>query len=259
MIRLIDLHQTLVPRIAGGGENKGENKGARNQIRSAGWKRFLTPFPLPVHGAKDDTDVPPSLLEKAWFTLARTSRIKWEGESRDQIRDYLLDFAEERMERIVVPKVVAAPRELTFDESPVSTPADLAHVAVWAVGKIAADIPSRRLAGFWRPTPPSGSAAHKKLRWSILRVLDDHFADPSIPELVKKLGEMKPVAPDEVIDLERIRRKHELSRFKDQKQAWEYVWSVTNRTGRERCCRPSIDGIRASGLCCSKRSIHWIR
>lgn len=181
-----------------------------------------------VHGSKRDTDVSPALLSDAWFTLNRISQIKWEGERRDQVRDYLLDFAEERMARDVAPNIVAAPRELIVDGPAVSTPADLAHVAIWAAGKVATNIPAPpRLVMLWRPVQPTASAAQKQLRWSILRVLDDHFADSSIQEMVKNLGDMKPLAPEEVIDLERIRRKHELSRFQDEHQAWEYVWSVT--------------------------------
>ena len=186
-----------------------------------------------VHSSKRDTDVPPLLLDKARYTLNRISQIKWEGEMRDQVRDYLLDFAEERMARASfsdtpAPNPVVTARVLSVPAPVVSTPADLAHVALWAAGQVATDILSPlRLVMLWRPVQPAASAAHQKLRWSILWVLDDHFSDPAIPELLQTLGDMRPVAPDEVKRLESIRRKYVLSQFKDQKLAWEYVWSLT--------------------------------
>lgn len=202
------------------------------RLGAADWPEMKTTLDA-LDDTKRDADVSPVLLEKVWFTLNRISQIKWEAAMRDQVRDYLLDFAEERMERAGSSHATATkaattePRPLAHGPA-VTTPADLAHVAVWSCGKIADVIPSsQRLVGLWRPAPPSTAVAHRKLRWSILLVLNDRFADSSIPELVQKLSDMKPVSADEAINLERIRRKHELSRFNHQKQAWEYVWSVT--------------------------------
>lgn len=161
---------------------------------------------------------------QASFTLARMTKIIWDGAVKNEVSSYL----ENSFNLLLNGNSYLNIYTVSIPEYPsVNDPIMLPHKMIWALFQINAEAACKVIKNYWITTSnPAISSYQTDLREFTLWLFEDTNNKMAEEFFMNNYTLIK----DNLSDKERnlistVKLKCEISRMNDQKQAWEYLWN----------------------------------